>query len=294
MDLNQRKKESLANHIGEKTNNNEKPIAKIFLSPTDQGVILNGGKNGARFSPRVIINHLKKMAKPEENQLLFIETEVVSDETLEIKHFQDSQFAAIEKIKLSLKSSCPKKLIHLGGGHDHVYSFIKALSSIHQNIYILNIDAHADTRTDTHPHSGTPFRQLSSELSNLKIHQYGIQKAANTISTLSGLNPNQFSWTFRDEIKNSISQNLKKFISSIKKEDCLVISLDCDGLDMKAVSAANINGISFDHFNDLMNELKNLTDHTYFGVYEYNPMFDDVNASEGKKIAGLIYLYLLK
>ena len=61
-------------------------------------------------------------------------------------------------------------LIHLGGGHDHIYPLLRALSAQNDRITVINIDAHLDTRTDDLPHSGTPFRQFARERGCNKVN----------------------------------------------------------------------------------------------------------------------------
>ena len=79
-------------------------------------------------------------------------------------------------------------------------------------------------------------------------------------------------------------------------EGPLLLSLDCDGLDssfMPAVSAPNHNGLTKKEYESLLTELKKYWSRTsnkpYYGIYEYNPVFDDLSLSSGRYLAHTIY-----
>ena len=90
------------------------------------------------------------------------------------------------------------------------------------------------------------------------------------------------------------SDILKLIKSKIKDDTILIFSLDCDGIDggeFGAVSATNPFGTPFSLVNNLVIELRNRIN--YFGVYELNPLFDNVTNLCAKRIAWLMYQYLL-
>jgi formiminoglutamase len=67
----------------------------------------------------------------------------------------------LRKVRVKISSNyIEQNIIHLGGGHDHVYPLLKAIETKYKKIIILNIDPHCDTRESEHNHSGTPFRQF--------------------------------------------------------------------------------------------------------------------------------------
>lgn len=279
---------------------------KILTAPCDIGVRRNFGKNGARFAPTALINHLKK----QNNHLALDEKEAikvmsVSNQKDEIKNFEDAQKVQSKNI-LSVLKTKPQKLIHLGGGHDHIFPLLMAVDkeSHYKNILIVNIDAHCDTRIDDHNHSGTPFRNYDT-LGTKPYHliQYGIQDFSNSKSTLSplkrGSETKYFFETIKDETNNfsDIPKNLLKDIPfNISNKTLIILSLDCDGIDgsqMSAVSCVNPMGIPCTHVIQIQNYLSSLEcAELFFGVYEFNPVYDQLNQYSCKVITNLIYNYL--
>lgn len=274
--------------------NNETSSASIFCSPSDMGVRRNFGRNGAQFAPKAIMAQLKKMTN--RSSQTGIDVINVSDQKWERENFNDAQKKSIQLINEKLEPK--KKTIHLGGGHDHIYCLLKAYESFFSEIIVLNIDAHCDTRVDSSAHSGTPFRQFANETkSQFSLFQYGINDFANTDQTLSQLNNGQMTTLTMNEVK-VLSQNFQipnlSFLPH--KENALyVFSLDCDAIScqtMEAVSAVNPNGIPFEHVCDLLKEFSRTFSQKALGIYEYNPLFDNLSAKGAKSIAYLVDQYL--
>src|SRR5690606_26545708 len=140
-------------------------------------------------------------------------------------------------------------IAHLGGGHDHIYPLLQALSH-HKRIIVLNIDAHADTRLDSSPHSGTPFRQFASIYAgDFHLYQLGLHAWANSESTLSDL-PKGKEYIFwsddlgKEGVIAGIFENLRK---DIDENTVVVFSLDADalsGYEIPGVSAVNGKGLN--------------------------------------------------
>ena len=96
---------------------------------------------------------------------------------------------------------------------------------------------------------------------------------------------------YTDEDYDSIISTIK---SKVKDDTILIVSLDCDGIDggeFGAVSATNPFGTPFRLVNKLVLELRNRAN--YFGIYELNPLFDNTTNLCAKRIAWLMYQYLL-
>ena len=259
---------------------------QFLLSESDWGVTCNDGRMGARFGPRAILACLKKMSIPK-NPITW-ETHSISDGSLEKDDFQRAQEKSRDTISTHLQNSHPRYRIQLGGGHDHIYPLLKGLErNGAKKILVINLDAHCDTRLDDLPHSGTPFRQFSRETeTDFTLIQVGILPYANTNQTLSPLERGEM-------IILEDDASLESILSYKKTADThCVISLDCDVLCssiMEGVSAVNHEGIGLASIQKIFHWAQShLTPSTY-GIYEYNPVYDNLSQKGARALAALIY-----
>jgi len=282
--------------IGSEFIENEEKTNTLFISSiSDIGVRRNGGRNGTRFAPTALLNNFKKMNfhLPAASPFKEFKLNSQSDEIIDFELAQDSNS---KEFKQALIKEQPTNLIHLGGGHDHAYVLLKAINEInkYKNILIINIDAHCDTRVDTSRHSGTPFRDFD-KLSQKPSHiiQYGIHLFANGKSTLAKLNNVSEKHIY---MSDDISHNILESIPfEITDDTFIYFSLDCDALEssvMEAVSAVNHHGLSVAKVRNLIDETKKLKGTKAFGIYEYNPVYDNLSQKGARTITGLIYHWL--
>ena len=284
--------------LSQKENSSEEAASNILISsPCDWGVMRNGGKNGARFAPEVLLSNFKKMANHHTNKSWSHHIVTSSNKNLPAQDFEKSQQESASNIQSLLKDRNQlTSLIHLAAGHDHVYPLVKALMNRFEKVTILNIDAHLDTRQDVLPHSGTPFRQIYSEFgpSRVNLAQVGIHHYANVEENFNDMgNMNVLTM---EEIK--VNKDLSAWLNKTLAFDQgpLILSLDCDGLDgsiMPAVSAVNHHGLNKQQMDIILEaSLKYWHKYQYskiFGLYEYNPIFDDINTTSGRYLASLIH-----
>jgi formiminoglutamase len=276
---------------------NENSEVNFLCSASDVGVRRNLGRAGARFAPKVILQQFKKL----NNHLNWNSYSqlITSDQNKELENFTKAQELSTEIIFQNL--DLEKTYIHLGGGHDHAYPLLMALDKVEnfKNILIINLDAHCDTRIDDKSHSGTPFRDY--DLKGNKeffLYQIGIHNFANSKETLSTLSRGKM---FIDHYQiNFSADHFAQVLNSespfeINSETLIYLSLDCDALHssiMPAVSAVNHHGLSLNFVIDLIQYLKQQNLKTIFGIYEYNPLFDDNAASSARAVSYLIHSYL--
>jgi len=292
-----------ANRDLERIINNKSSLAEsdtVFMKfSSDRGTILNMGRRGSCFAPEAILSAVKKMAS--HNLLKWSEVEMI-DTQLEEKDLALSQAESIKKISgIFSQQKKPSKYISLGGGHDHVYPVLMALNQLTRKIVVINIDAHLDTRTDETPNSGTPFRQFARDFDgDVEIVQLGIHDFANTISTMSNLPKGRETVMTYEDVRygtgnfNDNDKLLRKVLPY--HEDALYFfSLDADALDagvMEGVSAVNHRGLPYDFVEDVLiyaiDELKC----RHFGLYEYNPVYDNLSQKGARTLAALIYQIL--
>lgn len=280
---------------------NDSPECIIMTAPSDVGVRRNLGRNGARYAPKAILSTFKKM-----NDHLSIDSfkiSQVSSHQEEIVNYESAIENSASLIHSELKCTS-KSFIHLGGGHDHALPLLKALDKVEcKNILIVNFDAHCDTRVDTRQHSGTPFRDFD-KVSNKPFHlvQIGIHHFANSKSTMSPLKNNSEKIIFTkdlnklDEMESFVSSVFEECPFEINEDTALFISLDCDAISssvMSAVSAVNHDGLNPSKLISWIETLKDFPSAIkVFGIYEYNPIFEDLSQKGARYLSGLIYRYL--
>lgn len=270
----------------------------LFLkSSTDIGVQRNGGRNGARLAPQSFLSYFKKLnKKPSLEHTKFFAVEVASEE-LELSDFHASQKTEAAQILAALKDSPKAGICHLGGGHDHVYPLLTALGETHKKIIVINIDAHADTRTDTDFHSGTPFRQFASEFSGeFTLYQVGLLEFANSASTLSPLPRGMSHILWKHEL--TLTDKVQAFFHQIKHkidtDTVVVFSLDADalnGADMPGVSAVNGDGLSRAQLTQVWQLYQSLgfSHRPILGFYELNPVYDTLSMLSMRTLATFLF-----
>lgn len=283
-------------------NVNENVEVLFSKASSDWGTVLNNGRRGSHFAPTVLESMLLKMAgHPDKNKSFSFHD--VSTLDKEKTHFEEAQKAEALKLQALLEKHPNAHLVHLGGGHDHIFPLFMALKSKLQNkkLFIINIDPHLDTRTDHWHNSGTPFRNIDQNSQNhqVKIYQWGTHLFANGEKNFSGLTHAQMEIQYFDEVKKECSNfSANKFTQILKsidafKPDYLLFSLDVDAYDgswMKAVSAVNHKGFPPAAIEELYETLiRTNVPMIATGIYEYNPMFDDLANSGGRILCSFIY-----
>ncbi|MDA8791932.1 arginase family protein [Bacteriovoracaceae bacterium] len=280
--------------------------AHLFLSPNDYGVVRNYGRPGARFAPQSVLQQLKILNKIDSNPITY---QSACDFNYNFLKNNDEYFNSIQNeefliMKEGLKKINSSHFIQIGGGHDHIYPFLKAIQSTFDlsktPLIILNLDAHLDTRQDSSFHSGTPFRQFDHELQSnesVSLVQFGIHLANNSISTRKELTNIHQEILYFNENRNLSPEKLISLAFETRKEssnNCLfLLSVDCDAFGpeyFSGVSAVNGNGLDTDYFFQLIQVIKATKFHKRFtGFYEYNPLMDDLSSKGARFLAQSIF-----
>lgn len=275
--------------------------AILLSSPTDEGVVRNGGRRGSSFGPDAILNILKKFPLDPDKKLVVGER-TVSFKQEELTNFDDAQISESYELGKGINGFLGNTVIHLGGGHDHIYPLLRALEKKYMKMVIINVDPHLDTRIDEWNHSGTPFRRFSSDttLKSFRLFQLGAHTYSNPRENFNALEKgemtvipfkrlqketNNFSNTPRELFENEIK---------IEEDELIVLSLDADAIEastMEAVSAVNPMGIPTTFIESLFLYIRSLKNHNpkIYGIYEYNPLYDNLSAKGARFLAGLLY-----
>jgi formiminoglutamase len=298
--ISQSQKRSLES-LGSLFINGEKPSWIFLKSSTDRGVVRNGGRNGAKYAPQSFLATLKRYSTPQLTEQLYFQEIEVSDERKEIDDFAVAQIEETKKIENSLRKYPLSNIIHLGGGHDHIFPFLCAASSKYKKIIVINVDAHADTRTDAAPNSGTPFRDFSEFYEGeFILFQIGLLPFANSISTLSKLKSGNQDILWRQEAtRENFIQLFGKISSLITAETQVVLSIDSDaiaGHELPGVSAVNPHGLSLSDL-EFIGELyiKLQKNHPQMiGIYELNPVYDTLASLSMRAMTRFCYQMIFR
>ncbi|MCP4913081.1 MAG: hypothetical protein GY909_08175 [Oligoflexia bacterium] len=274
----------------------------FLLSPSDIGVMRNGGKSGARFAPQALLNCFSKMIHQNTQTTKNFAKRVVSSQNSESQNFIEAQkksLDGINEILLKELGAC-RNIIHIGGGHDHIYPFTMGIIQNlklfgKKKIHIINIDAHLDTRTDHQFHSGTPFRQIFNDEENcaIELTQIGIHQYANAPSNYEGLEMKIIEMAQLSTLSHQELLNLLEKEIPYQNDTLYLLSVDCDGLDstcMSAVSANNHFGLDKGQFQTIVNYYKDKLSQgsCIAGFYEFNPIFDDLGQSSARFLAHIL------
>ncbi len=272
----------------------------LFIkSSSDIGVIRNGGRNGARLAPQSLLSYFKKLALDQKaKEFSFRELEVSSMEE-EKNDFSSAQEKEALRIKTAFASLENSRIIHLGGGHDHIYPLLKSFSH-KKKIIVLNLDAHADTRTDDESHSGTPFRQFAAEYAGeFHLFQLGLHAFANSESTLSVLPNGKMHILWRKDLMDQSKWgefflDLKKLIDD---QTVVIFSLDADAISgelVPGVSAVNGLGLKTNELFQAWQMYRSLPmkHEPIMGIYELNPVYDTLSGMSMRFMSNFLYVTL--
>jgi arginase family enzyme len=285
----------------------------IFCGNSDVGVQRNLGRLGARFASQAILSELGKMsplALPELEQIGIVH---LIDQLEQEVDYEASNNLLIDRLQGHITdwSEREQAWVYLGGGHDHIYPLLSALSRCQKDIMVINIDPHFDSRTDDHLHSGTPFLKFSQEHrpkpNHFQLFHLGIHHFANTLETASSIGEEHMDFLSYDQLRDVSKQFISthaildlvedKIKERFKGKPIIVLSLDVDCIDgaqMPGVSAVNHFGLSKDFVSQLLNDFySRFAGHgKILGIYEYNPLFDTKSNLGARYLAYLIERFL--
>jgi formiminoglutamase len=270
------------------TDNSQPSTSTLLISSDDEGVIRNGGRRGSAYGPAVLINQLKKMSLSTESQqrLKVVDLDAEGD-------FEEKRLKNCQKISTLMKDQVQNSWIHLGGGHDHVFTLA---SSLRRPFVILNLDAHLDTRVDPVPHSGTPFRDLKDHPHFKGLIQFGIHDFSNPRSNYQPFCPQQQIYTYQRKNFDSQFEQICKSLTSLDQNTDVILSIDADALDqsmMSAVSAPNPHGFTLEEVLTVVEFYRQFINQRklqgFLGIYEFNPLFDSIGNPQARSLCLLIY-----
>jgi formiminoglutamase len=280
----------------------------LLQCSSDIGVQRNLGRQGSAFGPQSILNQVKKLSHQKlKNNSLFYSYELINQAQQKIS-FEKSQ-DSIREDWIKINSFEKVSSVLLGGGHDHIYAMLMACEKQFKNINVVNIDPHFDARKDEFLHSGSPFYRFCQDSKidsgRLNLVQLGIHPYANSMDTYTSINSEMIHVIEFDQAQKSLrtetefetlKSKLRSCIQGNSKDTVLIISLDCDVIDgsqMQGVSAVNHCGFDLWSVQRLILWMQKEYSHmkNILGIFEYNPLFDNLSSHGARGIAHLLYHY---
>lgn len=258
------------------TSDLENSLLSLIEFPSDQGVFINGGRQGSAKAPELIKARLSNMtphpARHKEHTDLL---KRVSEQG----RVECTGDVATDQERLSKKvadqlrkNSLP---LIIGGGHETSYGHFLGYVESDRDVSIINIDAHTDVRElkENKPHSGSPFYQAINHPSERckAYHVFGLNPA--TVATEHyGLVNRYGSANFL------VDTGVEKVVSCLNSIDQdVMVTMDIDAViqsEAPGVSAPNASGMGSKLWLQLAFEFGRHKKVTSFDLCEVNPLYD--------------------
>jgi agmatinase len=203
----------------------------FFMLPIDRNIRKKG--DYLRQCAELIISHLIDGGEVCDNEQL-------SEKLEEVNQGGEMMCNWVHEMTLNLLKQ-GKKVGLIGGDHSTPFGFIKALTEVHGEIGILQIDAHADLREAyegfTYSHASIMYNVLHQIPQVKKLVQVGIRDYCDEELAIIVDNSNRVTTFFDKDIKAqqyegaTWKQICDKVINSLPQK--VYISFDIDGLDPK-------------------------------------------------------------
>lgn len=260
-----------------KPENSESTLVEIVGFPSDQGVVINGGRPGASRAPKLIFEQLQKLTPHvqwfDKHTLLLSRTSGLNILECTDKVEEDQKVLGAFVANSLNSNSIP---VIIGGGHETSFGHFLGYAEAKIPVHIVNIDAHTDVRSlkEGRSHSGSPFKQaLEHPLNHCKSYNvFGLNPATVSSEHLKYVTSHGTA-QFEKEIS---LKNILNWFDEHPEEDVMV-SMDMDAVrhaDAPGVSAPNASGISKAFWLELAFEFGKQRNVTSFDLCEVNPDYD--------------------
>jgi agmatinase len=203
----------------------------FYMLPVDKNI--KKKSDYLRQCAELIISHLIEGGLVDDNEQLAEKLEEVNEGGILLYNWVH------EMTSTFLKTG--KKVGLIGGDHSTPLGFIKALSEIHPEFGVLQIDAHADLRKAyegfTYSHASIMYNILNEIPEVKKLVQVGIRDYCDEEMEMIEGNPDRISTWFDKDIKEKVfegetwKQVCEQIVAQLPQK--VYVSFDIDGLDPK-------------------------------------------------------------
>ncbi len=247
--------------------------------PDHEGIVLNGGREGAAFAPTLIRKVFYKMT-PHVQQMTLPHLLDGGDIPLSIPLAQRHDQGAARAQNLT---SMKRTWASLGGGHDYGYAdgagFLRAQIANGQRPVVLNFDAHLDVRpADQNLNSGTPFRRLLTEFPNqFEFIEMGLQPHCNSRQHWNwAVSQGAHLISLAEAQAHGLAACLKKVLTPFLGRP-IWVSLDIDAItsnEAPGCSQSWTTGLKTDDLISGFEWMMSQMDWRSFSIYEVSPPLD--------------------
>jgi formiminoglutamase len=285
----------LGHLIGKALEEDQIPRVVLIGFPSDEGVRLIGGREGAAHAPDAIRQALFRLTPDPEQFESFGD---LIRATLDLGNLELTGNVEEDQERLGGVVSDYLQLgtipVILGGGHETAFGHFLGYARSLQKISILNWDAHADVRPlrDGKAHSGSPFRQALEHASGACAGYAvaGLLPHAVSREHLSFILQRNGSFYFGDALGQPEVDEIYRM-----QTGPFMASFDLDAVDQSfapAVSAPAANGLSRQVWLYAAYRAGQHRLLRSFDLVELNPLLDPDHRTA--RLAGLTVWYFLK
>ncbi|MDK4231792.1 formimidoylglutamase [Corynebacterium accolens] len=251
---------------------------------SDEGVLRNGGRQGAAAGPAALRTALGSLAVHHGHALADAGTITTQADDLDGAH--DALSDKVEELVSS--DTLP---IILGGGHETAFGSHRGLFRARGATPIINLDAHFDLRHADHATSGTPFTQISQLSDDFDYTVFGISRPNNTAVLFNDADKLGVNYTLDEELLNLTPAECGALATqATAAADKVHLSIDLDVLPASTapgVSAPASLGVAYERIRALAVAIAATGKLALVDVVELNPTFDIDNRT-AKAAARLI------
>ena len=146
---------------------------------SDEGVTLNGGRQGAAKGPGALRAALGGLAVHHSHPL--VDAGTVTTQGTDLEQAQRELSDRIREL-----AGGGNLTVVLGGGHETSFASHRGVYEALGPLQVINFDAHFDLREADRPTSGTPFRQIAelvktgNDYSDFDYSVFGVSRPSNT------------------------------------------------------------------------------------------------------------------
>ncbi|MEX3558043.1 formimidoylglutamase [Corynebacterium sp. LK2522] len=261
---------------------------------SDEGVLRNGGRQGAAAGPAALRSALGGLAVHDSSPRFDAGTVTTQRDDLE-----GSQEELSRRVADIVGSG--NLAVVLGGGHETAFATHRGAfrGNGEQPLKIVNLDAHFDLRTADRATSGTPFKQIAGFVQDACPEQpaafdysvFGISEANNTAVLFNTADELGVETVLDEDLVDlSPSQAAGLVAKSVQNQPAIHLSIDLDVLPAAAapgVSAPAALGVDFAKIRAMALAVAATGKLRLVDVVELNPDFD-VDGRTAKLAARLI------
>lgn len=259
-----------------KPSDSENSLLSLIEFPSDQGVFINGGRQGSAKAPELIKARLSNMTPHPSN---YNEHTNFLKRVSEHGRIDCTGDVAADQERLSKKvaEQLQKNSLPLivGGGHETSFGHFLGYVETDRNVSIINVDAHTDVRElkEGKPHSGSPFYQALNHPSERckAYHVFGLNPASVAAEHYGFVNRNGSAHFLEDT-------SVEKVVSCLDSIDQgVMVTMDMDAViqsEAPGVSAPNAAGMKSELWLQLAFEFGRHAKVASFDLCEVNPLYD--------------------